>query len=989
MVDQLLPALKHDLKEGGISLDNIFVELLDLHRNSGLQYRVDLLTILKHKLNEREPDLIIAVNQGAVDFVARDAKDLFPGVPMLIPILEKYPEWEGEPRELITLTTRQDAEGTLGYALELFPETKRTVIIMGKDDHQAPFVEAVRAVLGAVQNGLTVETTADLTYEEMLERISELSPNTIAFYGSYFHDITGRSFVPAEVARKVGETANVPVFAFRDMHITSGLAGGSVAITADMGRLAAEISLEYLDGKLVLEEPVTNFYVPNFPLFDWMQIKQMGGDISTLPGNTIFLNRPLTIWEQYKEIVIIVAISFVLLFLMSIALAFRTRQQKKLIVKLNKAEITLHENEALLARSQEIAHVGTWVLDLATNKLYWSDEVYRIFGFDPQEFTATYEAFLGFVHPGDREAVDEAYSNSLREGTDNYEIEHRIVRKDTGEVRHVFERCVHERDDTGAITQSTGMVQDITKRKRTEENIRISAERARIQRDLIAQLTFDDTVVNGNIDEALKIVTTKVAAILKVDRVSVWLLSEDDTKLQLQILFDAASGVHSQIITLNAAGIPSYFEALRNDSQVDADDAQNDPRTKEFIDHYFIPLQISSLLDSSIQQDGRLIGVFSAEHRGPVRQWHDDEKSFLSAVTNMVAQLFTNAERKQAEEKLKLLRRAVEASSVSVIITDSEGTINFVNPYFIESTGYSYDEVMGNNPRILNSGKQSKAFYQDLWQTIKFGKDWTGNFQNRKKNGELYWEKAIISPILNSVTGEITHFVAIKEDITELLKKEDELKQSLKEKEIMLAEIHHRVKNNLAVVSAMLQIQSMDEENSEVLNRLSVSTTRIKAIANIHEQLYQCESFSSIAFSKNIRKLTQELIKTFNYGKKIKLDLSLEQVHLNVNQAVPCSLIVNEVIINALKHAFIEEKGGNICVNLSENDNQVQVKITDNGIGLPDDFMQDSNSGGMMIVQVLTDQLNGEYSYKNIKPGVEFSLTFEKSDAKGSTNSLF
>jgi len=142
------------------------------------------------------------------------------------------------------------------------------------------------------------------------------------------------------------------------------------------------------------------------------------------------------------------------------------------ITERKRAEETLRKNEQRLNRAQEIAHLGSWELDLVNNRLTWSDEVYRIFGLQPQEFGATYEAFLEAVHPDDRAAVDAAYSGSVHEGTDTYEIEHRVVRKSTGEIRIVHERCEHIRDASGQIIRSIGMVHDITGRKRAEEALR-------------------------------------------------------------------------------------------------------------------------------------------------------------------------------------------------------------------------------------------------------------------------------------------------------------------------------------------------------------------------------------------------------------------------------------------------------------------------------------------------------------------------------------
>jgi PAS domain S-box-containing protein len=139
------------------------------------------------------------------------------------------------------------------------------------------------------------------------------------------------------------------------------------------------------------------------------------------------------------------------------------------ITERKRAEAALRENDWRLNRAQEIAHLGSWELDLVNNRLTWSDEVYRIFGLRPQEFGATYEAFLEAVHPDDRAAVDAAYSGSVREGRDTYEIEHRVVRKSTGEIRTVHERCEHIRDASGRIIRSVGMVHDITERKQAEE----------------------------------------------------------------------------------------------------------------------------------------------------------------------------------------------------------------------------------------------------------------------------------------------------------------------------------------------------------------------------------------------------------------------------------------------------------------------------------------------------------------------------------------
>lgn len=149
-------------------------------------------------------------------------------------------------------------------------------------------------------------------------------------------------------------------------------------------------------------------------------------------------------------------------------LGYSNLQLSRLISDSNKAEKSLSESKARLEKSEEIAHLGSWELDLAENRLSWSSEVYRIFGLEPGEFKATYEAFLQAVHPDDRTAVENAYSGSLQENRDTYEIEHRIIREKTGEIRFVHEKCEHFRDFTGQIIKSVGMVHDITEQKKVE-----------------------------------------------------------------------------------------------------------------------------------------------------------------------------------------------------------------------------------------------------------------------------------------------------------------------------------------------------------------------------------------------------------------------------------------------------------------------------------------------------------------------------------------
>jgi PAS domain S-box-containing protein len=218
-------------------------------------------------------------------------------------------------------------------------------------------------------------------------------------------------------------------------------------------------------------------------------------------------------------------------------------------------------------------------------------------------------------------------------------------------------------------------------------------------------------------------------------------------------------------------------------------------RSEEVIDHEIHPLIHHTHADGSPYQvedcpmhhslvQGKLSNVDNEV------LWRKDGTSFPVEYTSVPIRkdgsvigsvvLFRDiTERKEAEEELKKLSSVVEQSQVSVVITDPEGTIEYVNPKFTEVSGYSFDsgysfeEAIGQNPRVLNAGIQAPEFYKDMWDTIKSGRDWQGEFANKKKNGDIYWENATISPIRNN-EGRITHFVAVKEDITDRKKAEQD-----------------------------------------------------------------------------------------------------------------------------------------------------------------------------------------------------------------------
>jgi len=200
-------------------------------------------------------------------------------------------------------------------------------------------------------------------------------------------------------------------------------------------------------------------------------------------------------------------------------------------------------------------------------------------------------------------------------------------------------------------------------------------------------------------------------------------------------------------------------------------------------------------------------------------------------------------------------------------------------------------------------------------------------------------------------------------DITDRKVAEDTIRSSLEEKEILLKEIHHRVKNNLQVICSLLNLQKSKHDNEVILNILNDSEHRVKSMALIHEKLYRSHDLSSIDISDYTRKLVTVLFRSFEgQNSRVKLDIKMEEFFLGVDQAVPLGLIINELASNALKHAFSNITNGELIIESNLiNDNCFELVIKDNGKGLPENLDQiKSDSLGLQLVNTLTNQLDGK-----------------------------
>ena len=345
--------------------------------------------------------------------------------------------------------------------------------------------------------------------------------------------------------------------------------------------------------------------------------------------------------------------------------------------------------------------------------------------------------------------------------------------------------------------------------------------------------------------------------------------------------------------------------------------------------------------------------------------WH----GFITDVT----------ERKIAEEKLRQFSRIVQQAPMAIVITDLTGKIEYINPQVTHVTGYTPEDLYGKNPRILQSGLTPPATYLDLWATLQAGGVWRGEFENRKKNGEFFAEEAVLAPVVDA-TGQVTHYVALKQDITERRRVDQALQTSLREKVALLNEVHHRVKNNLQVITSLLRLEDGRSTQPDTKVVLKEMQGRIRAMALLHETLYRSGTFASVDLAAYMKQLATQAFRAQSNG-LVRLNLELDAVQANMDVATPCGLLVNELISNALKHAFAPMQGGELWLELHVSSNHGGttplwcLRVRDNGVGLPADFeARRQQSLGLQLATDLAQQLGGTLDVFS-EPGVGTTFT--------------
>lgn len=331
----------------------------------------------------------------------------------------------------------------------------------------------------------------------------------------------------------------------------------------------------------------------------------------------------------------------------------------------------------------------------------------------------------------------------------------------------------------------------------------------------------------------------------------------------------------------------------------------------------------------------------------------------------------------ERERSLNLIATAVDTVNEGIAISDKNGSIIWVNPAFCFLTGYTESELLDMHIRSFLQFDVDPGYYEILSEKLQKGETCKDYIINERKSGELFYEEFAITPF-KADGDDVSHFITIKRDITENTMTMLSLEESLKEKETLLAEIHHRVKNNLAMITGLIDMQLFQTNNKEAHRVLHNTQVRLKSIALVHEKLYNDYLFAEIDFEDYLKDLVNSISSIFDEKKNISIVMDTIPVTIDMVQAVPFGLLTTEMITNAYKHAFKNRKNGEIRITLKmESDSKFALKVKDNGIGLSNESaFEQPTSLGFKLIQTLARQINAKVKL-NQSNGLEYTIYFD------------
>jgi PAS domain S-box-containing protein len=584
-------------------------------------------------------------------------------------------------------------------------------------------------------------------------------------------------------------------------------------------------------------------------------------------------------------------------------------------------EQQLRASEARLREAQKIAQIGSWELNLIENVLVWTDEVFNIFEIDQDAFGASYETFLATIHPEDRDRVDAVYRRSVEERT-AYEVTHRLLFPD-GRIKHVRERGISFYGDDGRPIRSVGTVQDITELTLAEQALRQSEERY----SLAVEATRDG-IWEWNVATGYAYFSPRWKEIVEY------------------------AGVELPEV------VSTFFDLLHPDDK---------PAVEDALDQHFAAKAPFSREFRLRRKDGTYCWVHS--HGKAVRDSGGRPVRMVGSIRNITEQKMAAIRLAESEARLSLVFNSTsDFQALFCVKPGGRFVVEAVNRSLIEALREwipaPSPEMVGQDVAdfLSAAGVPKEKIALRLRTCQEVAEDRTPRHIDGIASGLP--ADVSIYPILDG-ENQCTHVLVVARSISDR-QRAKQMEASLREKDTLLREVHHRVKNNLQIISSLLRFQSkkiVDPRDGDVFRQ---GQDRLRAMSLVHEHLYRSPSLSEVDFGEYTRSLAEQFASSQGEARdRIHLMVEAPKITVPAEIALPAGMVITELLSNAFKHAFPGQRTGSVTVRITRTKSAFAVSVEDDGIGMgAETSLGNADGFGLKMVRSLSQQLKGKLSYQ-------------------------
>ncbi len=641
------------------------------------------------------------------------------------------------------------------------------------------------------------------------------------------------------------------------------------------------------------------------------------------------------------------------------------------ITESKNVEEALRKSESRLVESQRIAHLGSYEFEVPGGEVEWSAETYRILGMDPYSSPPSVEGYMEYVHPEDRKVLTDTVTRSILK-KEPFCLEYRVVLAD-GAEKHIFSAGRPTTNQQGEVVKIVGTIMDITERKRAEETVAQSEELLRglvqASTDHVYMLDADGTFLGSNgrvshlgftdgrkvVGRHLKEFLPPRAAALKMEKLRK--VIRTGQSLQFEHDFQGVEGARCHEDTLYPVFRNGKVWAVGGTCRDITEQKRLEEEQRRSI-HILRLITVSA----SLEQMTELIVRFFSRRMGfeAVAIRLSGGKGYRYLAHKGFSKEFVMAGSNLCWGDVQ--DRAEDGTGECICTSVIKGHFDPAKSYFTRNGTFwtnsissllktaNGDDFIGNlRGRCISEGYESLAYVplnarREILGLIQFCDKRPGMFTPRMIN---FFER-----IADSIAMAVAH-----------LRAQEAVRVALEEKEVLLTEIHHRVKNNMQVTSSLLSLQAARYKDRRIREAIEESQGRIQAMAMVHESLYRSDSLTSVDLKDYIERLGSSLFLAYSKSQgRVTFTVKAESVRVGLDQAAPCGLVLNELLANSLRHAFPRGRKGEIVVEMNPVEpDEIEIAVADNGIGLPEglDIHQTDSLGLRLVIGLVEKQLCG------------------------------